>query len=399
MKYGLLYYKDTDNIGDDIQTYAQKQFLPQVDYLVDRENLGCFLPNQKEYVSVIMNAWYIHNKAAWPPSPYINPLLTSMHFSVNKRLNGGDDYIRGIGAEYLKKYGPVGCRDEETVKRLEGNGIHTYFSGCMTLTIKPFENLEKKDYICVVDVENEIVEKVRLSTNREIKVITHKVKPEDISQKAFEDRMKDVEELLKIYQQAHLVVTSRLHTMLPCVAMGTPVILIHKKEYEKDRLETFLKYVNSYIDTEFLSTDISDALENPIENNKEYLEITNNLNHICNEFVEKSKNQQLFIENELPSIEEYKEKIKLKEYYMNLYEKSWRQSLSNIFEMDGYYKQLIEQYKKNEELQKELIEKQEKIDNLESENNRTEKELISVRESKTYRIACKIRNFIKHEHY
>lgn len=47
MKYGLLYYKDTDNIGDDVQSYAQERFLPHVDYLVDRENLEMFVPDKK----------------------------------------------------------------------------------------------------------------------------------------------------------------------------------------------------------------------------------------------------------------------------------------------------------------------------------------------------------------
>ena len=42
MKYGLLYYKDTDNIGDDIQTYAQSLFLPSIDYIVDRDNIDSF---------------------------------------------------------------------------------------------------------------------------------------------------------------------------------------------------------------------------------------------------------------------------------------------------------------------------------------------------------------------
>ena len=37
MKYGLLYYKDTVNIGDDIQTYAARRFLPHIDYYIDRE--------------------------------------------------------------------------------------------------------------------------------------------------------------------------------------------------------------------------------------------------------------------------------------------------------------------------------------------------------------------------
>ena len=62
MKYGLLYYKDTDNIGDDIQSYASSRFLPKIDYLIDRENLETFIPNKKEYVKVIMNAWYVHDK-------------------------------------------------------------------------------------------------------------------------------------------------------------------------------------------------------------------------------------------------------------------------------------------------------------------------------------------------
>ena len=36
MKYGLLVFKETDNIGDDIQAYAAERFLPKVDYYIDR---------------------------------------------------------------------------------------------------------------------------------------------------------------------------------------------------------------------------------------------------------------------------------------------------------------------------------------------------------------------------
>ena len=34
MKYGLVYFDGTDNIGDDIQSYAGMQFLPRVDFLI-----------------------------------------------------------------------------------------------------------------------------------------------------------------------------------------------------------------------------------------------------------------------------------------------------------------------------------------------------------------------------
>lgn len=396
MKYGLLYYKDTDNIGDDIQTYAQKQFLPRVDYLVDRESLNLFVPNEKEYVPTIMNAWYLHNKAAWPPSPYIKPLLTSMHFSVNKRLNGGDDYIRGEGAEYLKKYGPVGCRDEETVKRLSSSNVPTYFSGCMTLTLKPFQNLEKKDYICAVDVDNETLEKIKSSTNREVKVITHAVNPEEIRLKSFEQRMLDVEDLLKTYQQAHVVITSRLHTMLPNIALGTPVILIHKEHYDRDRLEVFLKYAAySYVNTEFLHMDIYDILENPKANNEEYLKITNNLNKICKEFIENSQKEELYDVSELPEIEEYKKRLDLLKHTNNLYERAWRQSLNNIYEIDEYFKQLQEANMKNEELQKKLNEKKAESEQLKKANLEMNNKLNRLYNSKTFKVAVKMQKFFK----
>ena len=60
MKYGLIYYHNTFNIGDDILSYAAKQFLPHVDYYIDREHLDVFVPNECEYVAVIVNGWYLH---------------------------------------------------------------------------------------------------------------------------------------------------------------------------------------------------------------------------------------------------------------------------------------------------------------------------------------------------
>ena len=173
MKYGLMYYKSTDNIGDDIQTYVAMKFLPHIDYYIDRESLSCFVPDKKEYVSMIMNGWFIHNKLAWPPSPYINPLLISMHFKDLEETDIGDMYLKGIGGDFLKQYGPVGARDFETIKRLEKNSIDAYFSGCLTLTLEKFSKVKKKKKICLVDVSNEVISKVKDNTNLEIEIITH----------------------------------------------------------------------------------------------------------------------------------------------------------------------------------------------------------------------------------
>ena len=60
MKYGLIMYKDTENIGDDVQTYVAERFLPRVDYVIDRANVTSFVPDEKEYVATIMNAWWMN---------------------------------------------------------------------------------------------------------------------------------------------------------------------------------------------------------------------------------------------------------------------------------------------------------------------------------------------------
>lgn len=164
MKYGLLYYKDTDNIGDDVQTYAQERFLPHVDYLVDRENLELFTPNQKEKVKVIMNAWYIHDVLNFDISPYIEPLYISMFLKMIPYKGGitiGTDYLNNNVLESLKKYGPVGTRDVHTKKVLDSLNIPNYFSGCMTLTINKLPNVKKEDYIVVVGLKDHEIEYIK----------------------------------------------------------------------------------------------------------------------------------------------------------------------------------------------------------------------------------------------
>ena len=73
MKYGVVVYKNTDNIGDDIQSYAAKCFLPSVDYVIDREGLDTFQSEQSETVKAIMNGWYMYSKFNWPPVSCIEP--------------------------------------------------------------------------------------------------------------------------------------------------------------------------------------------------------------------------------------------------------------------------------------------------------------------------------------
>ena len=75
MKYGLATMKETENIGDDIQSYVAIRFLPKIDYYIEREKMDLFVPEKKEQVLTIMNGWFLHSKINFPISPYIYPII------------------------------------------------------------------------------------------------------------------------------------------------------------------------------------------------------------------------------------------------------------------------------------------------------------------------------------
>ena len=67
----------------------------------------------------------------WPPSKDVLPLLISMHISPTK----SSGMLTDNGLNYLREYGPVGCRDLGTLEILKKHDVPCYFSGCLTLTL------------------------------------------------------------------------------------------------------------------------------------------------------------------------------------------------------------------------------------------------------------------------
>ncbi len=335
VKYGVILYKDTDNIGDDIQTYATSRFLPKVDYVIDREDISSFVPDyDSEVVKVIMNGWYNHHKYRFSLSPYIDPLLISMHFSANDLiLNSGHRFLEGYTRDLLMRFGPIGCRDFNTKEKLDSLGYDTYFSGCATLTLDPIGKKETKDYICAVDLKPEIVSYLKKIMGCEVKEISHwvlefssnnlsyeekqkeiqKYTMEDYKNRAlwvkkhsklsYEERMKKVEELLKIYQNAKFVVTDRIHVALPCIALQTPVLLIYY-DHNADRIATFKEYIVHCSEDEFFTYCKQDFLA--IKNKDKYREVRKNIKETIEEFLScDSKLKDAF----LPPVLWYKEEV------------------------------------------------------------------------------------------
>jgi hypothetical protein len=294
MKYGLIIYKDTFNLGDDIQSYADERFLPQVDYIIDREKLDTFCSDEGEKVSIIMGGWYLYKHLNWPPSPFIKPLPISMHFDTFYSKVAGEKITRNFvfeeyGATWLIENGPIGCRDEGTKKLLEGYGIPAYFSGCITLTIDPFENVEKHNKIILVDVPKDVREYAIKNSNKECIETSHSVKMSTLD---WVTRKQLVERQLKLYQGAALVITTRLHAALPCLALGVPVLFI-KERWSLNRTGTWLNYLNYTSAEELLSGECSYDINNPLSNPEKYKEIRDKLINSCERYINNCENSEI----------------------------------------------------------------------------------------------------------
>ncbi len=280
MKYGLLFHGNTTNLGDDIQTYAISRFLPRIDYYVDRDNIDVFKSENNEPVATIMAAWWMWKKFDWPPAECIVPKMVSMHFNnYSVRENASpvtNEWLQGIGGEYFKAYGPVGVRDEVSLDFLRENNIDAYFSGCVTLTLpKQRETEDKGKYVVVADLNKKLEKKVRKwlkNSGLEIRTVTHKYeerqKSEDI-----EERLRNTEKVLTLYQNARFVVTRRLHITLPCLAMGVPVISVVDMDLPKNytRWKPYSEWTNFISEKDVLSGNIDFDYNNPTPNKTDYL--------------------------------------------------------------------------------------------------------------------------------
>lgn len=239
-QFALLSHK-TRNIGDDIQSVAASRFLPRVDQFVERDLLASYAPEQA--TKLICHGWFGTKPQNFGFGPGVDPLLLSMHISERSNFDKGGDAVAfatvlrsvpELKAE-LSRFGPVGARDLATLRLLRELGIEGYYSGCLTLTLERDPLLQRGGEIVACDVPDEIFARLREISNGPIRIIRHAIEPSHDERQ----RLAEAERLLGIYQTAALVVTTRLHCALPCVAYGTPVLfLVH--DFEAERFDGLL---------------------------------------------------------------------------------------------------------------------------------------------------------------
>ena len=169
IKYAVM-WASTVNIGDDIQTLAAINFLKKkgiTEYtFIDREKLSDY---DGEPVTLIMNGWFMHNIKKFPPSNKITPLFISVHMNNERLISNNIDYF--------KKYGPIGCRDDNTVKLFKKYGIDAYFTGCLTLLFDDVTEKTGGKYLVDVNTKCTYISNIEFDTSKynDFQIIEHDI--------------------------------------------------------------------------------------------------------------------------------------------------------------------------------------------------------------------------------
>lgn len=215
MRYASFRYGRSWNLGDEIQTLAAEQHLPRVDGRIDRDSLASFAADEPHVV--IFQGWFSMAPArCFPPSKTIEPVFVGFH--ITETFGSVEYFLTGDRLAYLKAHEPIGCRDDSTRQLLERAGVRAYTTQCLTLTFPTRERKPRHGKVFVVDGDDLPIP--RILRRRAVRV-TH------VSSATLGDEQKRAaaQRLLDRYRdEARLVVTTRVHCALPCLAMGIPVV-------------------------------------------------------------------------------------------------------------------------------------------------------------------------------
>lgn len=160
--------------------------------------------------------WYMHpnhGHYSFPMHPNVRPIFVSFHVSHT-------DMLTSDAIEYLKRWGPVGCRDWQTVATLLALDVPAFFSGCITTTVDTLfpspEGNQRGSRVACIDVSDTWVGDDELSQLDS--AVLHK---------SFAANLRlAYARVLSFQTDFSSIITSRLHAYLPALSVGSDVRFI-----------------------------------------------------------------------------------------------------------------------------------------------------------------------------
>lgn len=234
LEYSGEVFQNSFNLGDEIQTLAVSRLVPRVDGYVSREALD----QVQQVCTVPMNGYFL-NTAHWPPSSTVNPVFFSFHAAAEAQAV----LCSPQSLEYLRRWQPIGCRDQGTLQLLVAHGVKAFYSRCLTLTLPRREQAPENGQVFIVGLSRAACRAVPRSLRREAVYVDQARVRLPVGDSGL--KLALASELLEQYRQrARLVITSKIHCAMPCIAMGIPVVFLYddtkRDDYRVQIMEEFL---------------------------------------------------------------------------------------------------------------------------------------------------------------
>ncbi len=223
--FALLTYR-TQNLGDDIQSAAVLNLLGPGMFL-NRDEAAAWPPAR-----IVMAGWWLES-VSFPPPPCVETLPVGLHWQARSVSLLDQPFVRDWFLRQVEQWSkPIGARDRHTQQLLEERGIAARTIGCVSLTLPPY--IGPRFGIVAIDVPPIPCSALQAcgGCTQDIQVASQL----DSNLPAMRPltRMAKAIYRLALIQRASLVLTSRLHVLLPCVAFRTPV-LFFGTDYQPER--------------------------------------------------------------------------------------------------------------------------------------------------------------------
>jgi lipopolysaccharide biosynthesis glycosyltransferase len=171
-------------------------------------------------VWTIAFGWHLHSlfglRYDFPYHPGVRPLFVSFH--LNR-----PDALTPQAIEYLRRYGPIGCRDWSTVYLLLGSGIDAFFTGCLTTTVDAA--IPPVAPVARVTALVDAPPRWARETPGDVEVLQHG--DGAIRGLSTAEGLRLARATLVRYRSRYArVVTTRLHAYLPATSLGIPTAFV-----------------------------------------------------------------------------------------------------------------------------------------------------------------------------
>ncbi len=239
MKYAIRYHegqgksneKNTKrliNIGDLLMCLSIKRIYEQLgidDKDIIRVQTSDFQNYKGEYIVLPMNFY----ESTLEISSRILPVFLALSLEWEQEWSEKD-------FDLLRRFSPIGCRDEMTMRELHKRGIDAYLNGCLVATFpKRKINVDEQKKVFLVEPHMSILDKIPMELKKDSVKFSHEYFS---TMEDFLGDKKDIfdyaETVINMYaKEARMIITSRFHAAVIALALGIPVILIMDNFYFK----------------------------------------------------------------------------------------------------------------------------------------------------------------------